>query len=103
MRDTPCGSQIFPLIITQANCFQHSPSLQERGQGGEAFFLLCKREDVKSSFTSSLFTYILFLVPLLTTPHYMHIHKNILVSAPSPAREGVRKSQLGDLLYYCPT
>ena len=32
-RDTPCGSQIFPLIITQANCFQHSPSLQERGQG----------------------------------------------------------------------
>ena len=35
MRDTPCGSQIFPLIITQANCFLHSP-LCRRGAGGEA-------------------------------------------------------------------
>ena len=130
-RDTPCGSQIFPLIITQANCFLHSPSLQERGQGGEAkgvkcvipivvhrylhlsllkrtvsstpplyrrggwgvrLFFICKREDVKSSFTSSLFTYILFLVPLLTTPHYMHIHKNILVSAPSCVRKSWEES-----------
>ena len=38
MRDTPCGSQIFPLIITQANCFLHSPSLQERGWGVRLFF-----------------------------------------------------------------
>ena len=68
MRDTPCGSQIFPLIITQTNCFQHSPSLQERGLGGEAFFYYAKREDVKSSFTSSLFTYILFLVPYCQLP-----------------------------------
>ena len=42
-----------------------------------------KRKDVKSSFTSSLFTYILFLVPLLSTPHYVHIHKDIVVSPPS--------------------
>jgi|GEM_PF-5682785 hypothetical protein len=62
-----------------------------------------KREDVKSSFTSSLFTYILFLVPLLSVPHYLHIHKDIVVSALLPAWEGVGKSLLGDLLYYCPT
>ena len=43
MRDTPCGSQIFPLIITQANCFLHSPSLQERGLGGEAFFYIMQK------------------------------------------------------------
>ena len=59
------------------------------GVGGEAFFFYyAKREDVKSSFTSSLFTYILFLVPLLSTPHYVHIHKDIVVSAPLPAWEG---------------
>ena len=41
MRDTPCGSQIFPLIITQANYFLHSP-LCRRGAGGEAFFYYAK-------------------------------------------------------------
>ena len=99
MRDAPCGSQIFPLIITQANCFLHSPSLQERGLGGEAFFLLCKREDVKSSFTSSLFTYILFLVPLLSTPHYIHIHKDIVVSAPSLHGRRSREESVGRPLF----
>ena len=93
MRDTPCGSQIFPLIITQANCFLHSSSLQERGLGGgEAFFFYAKREDVKSTFTSSLFTYILFLVPLLPAPHYVHIHKDIVVSAPSCVRKSWEES-----------
>ena len=92
MRDTPCGSQTFPLIITQANCFHHSPSLQERGLGVRLFFYYAKREDVKSSFTSSLFTYILFLVPLLPTPHYVHTHKDILVSAPSCVRKSWEES-----------
>ena len=89
MRDTPCGSQIFPLIITWLlkqtvllkRTVSYTPLSAGEGLEGEAFFL-CKREDVKSSFTSSLFTYILFLVPLLSTPHYVHIHKDIVVSAP---------------------
>jgi len=44
-----------------------------------------------------------FLSPLLSAPHYVHIHKDIVVSAPPPAWEGVGKRLLGDLLYYCPT
>ena len=76
-----------------------TPPLCRRGGWGVRLFFICKREDVKSSFTSSLFTYILFLVPLLTTPHYVHIHKDIVVSAPLPAWEGSGKSLLGDLLF----
>ena len=62
-----------------------------------------KREDVKSSFTSSLFPYNLFSVSLLSALHYVYIHREIVVSVPLPAWEEVGKSQLGDLLYYCPT
>ena len=71
MRDTPCGSQIFPLIITQANCFLHSSSLQERGQGGEAFLLLCKKGRRKIIFYIFPFGLYSFSVPLLSTPHPM--------------------------------
>ena len=63
MRDTPCGSQIFPLIITQANCFLHSSSLQERGQGGEAFLLLCKKGRRKIIFYIFPFYLYSFLSP----------------------------------------
>ena len=42
-----------------------------------------KREDVKSSFTSSLFPYNLFSVSLLSALHYVYIHREIVVSAPS--------------------
>ena len=92
----------FHLLLLKQTVSCTPPLCRRGGWGGEAFFYYAKREDVKSSFTSSLFTYILFLVPLLPTPHYVHIHKDILVSALLPAWEGVRKSQLGDLLYYCP-
>ena len=63
----------------------YTPPLCRRGgRGGvRLFFYYAKREDVKSSFTSSLLGYILFLVPLLSVPHYVHIHKDIVVSAPS--------------------
>ena len=67
MRDTPCGSQIFPLIITQTNCFQHSPSLQERGAGGgELFFYMQKgrRKIIFYIFPFGLYSFL----PLLSTP-----------------------------------
>ena len=90
---------VIPLVVRRyfhlsllKRTVSSTPPLCRRGGWGVRLFSLCKREDVKSSFTSSLFTYILFLVPLLTTPHYMHIHKNILVSAPSCVRKSWEES-----------
>jgi len=87
------SSELFPALPLSAG----------EGLGVRLFFYYAKREDVKSSFTSSLLGYILFSVPLLSTPRYVHIHKDIVVSAPLPAWEGAGKSLLGDLIYYCPT
>jgi len=78
------------------------PLCRRGGWGGEAFFLLCKKGRRKIIFYIFPFGLYSFLSPLLSTPHYVHIHKDIVVSALLPAWEGVRKSQLGDLLYYCP-
>ncbi|WP_287367771.1 hypothetical protein, partial [Prevotella sp.] len=58
------------------------------GWGVRLFLVQRKREDVKSSFTSSLLGYILFSVPLLSAPHYVYIHRDILVSVPPPCMGG---------------
>ena len=63
MRDTPCGSQIFPLIITQTNCFQHSPSLQERGLGGVRLFFYMQKGRRKIIFYIFPFYLYSFLSP----------------------------------------
>ena len=68
MRDTPCGSQIFPLIITQTNCFQHSPSLQERGLGGVRLFFYMQKGRRKIIFYIFPFGLYSFLSPQLSTP-----------------------------------
>ena len=87
MRDTPCGSQIFRSLLLKRTVSYTPPLCRRGGRGVRLFFYYAKREDVKSSFTSSLFTYILFLVPLLLAPHYVHIHKDIVVSALLPVWE----------------
>jgi len=87
------SNELFPALPLSAG----------EGAGGVRLFFICKREDVKSSFTSSLFAYNLFSVLLLSVPHYAHIHKDIVVSTPLPAWEEVGRIWLGDLLNYCPT
>ena len=102
MRDTPCGSQIFPLIITQANCFLHSSSLQERGQGGEAFLLLCKKGRRKIIFYIFPFGLYSFLSPpSFNSPLPAYPQGYCCICSP-PAWEGVGKRLLGDLLFTVP-
>jgi len=74
--------RFFRSLLLKRTVSYTPPLCRRGGRGVRLFFYYAKREDVKSSFTSSLFTYILFLVPLLSTPHYIHIHKDIVVSAP---------------------
>ena len=75
------SSELFPALPLSLR--RGGRGVRLEGVGGVRLFLVQrKREDVKSSFTSSLLGYILFLVPLLSTPHYLHIHKDIVVSAP---------------------
>jgi len=73
------------------------------GWGVRLFFSPKKKGRRKIIFYIFPFGLYSFLSPLLSAPHYVHIHKDIVVSAPPPAWEGVGKSLLGDLIYYCPT
>ena len=74
--------RFFRSLLLKRTVSYTPPLCRRGGRGVRLFFYYAKREDVKSSFTSSLLGYILFLVPLLSTPHYLHIHKDIVVSAP---------------------
>ena len=64
------------------------PLCRRGGRGGEAFLLLCKKGRRKIIFYIFPFGLYSFLSPLLSAPHYVHIHKDIVVSAPLPAWEG---------------
>ena len=72
-------------------------SLRRGGRG--AFFSPKKKGRRKIIFYIFPFGLYSFLCPLLSAPHYVHIHKDIVVSAPLPAWEGVGKRLLGDLLF----
>ena len=80
------SSELFPAL----------PLSLRRGGWGVRLFFICKREDVKSSFTSSLLGYILFSVPFFQLPTTC-ISTRILLYLPPLRGKELGKSLLGDL------
>ena len=79
------------------------PLCRRGGWGGEAFFLLCKKGRRKIIFYIFPFYLYSFLSPPSSNSPLRAYPQGYYCICPLPSWEGVGKSQLGDLIYYCPT